>query len=105
MKSTGPLPLWLTEFWVQQQICGDADNDESHDKHRHPIGQFPLPSGNPGSMTVEGTATDHNAGYSRRPGGRWPSGLVATAAEDRLSFRRNPHTSFAAASDCRTIAI
>ena len=56
-------------------------------------------------MTVEGTATDHNAGYSRRPGGRWPSGLVATAAEDRLSFRRNPHTSFAAASDCRTIAI
>jgi hypothetical protein len=32
--------------------------------------------------------------------------VVATAAEDRLSFRRrNPHTSFAAASDCRTIAI
>ena len=24
---------------------------------------------------------------------------MATAAEDRLSFRRNPHTSFAAASD------
>jgi len=35
----------------------------------------------------------------------WPSGLVATAEEDRLSFRRNPHTSFAAVSDCRTIAI
>jgi hypothetical protein len=30
---------------------------------------------------------------------------VATAAEDRLSFKRNPHTSFAAASDCRIIAI
>jgi hypothetical protein len=30
---------------------------------------------------------------------------VATAAEDRLSFKRNPRTSFAAASDCRTIAI
>jgi hypothetical protein len=30
---------------------------------------------------------------------------VAAAKEDRLSFRRNPHTSFAAASDCRTIAI
>jgi len=27
---------------------------------------------------------------------------VATAAEDRLSVRRNPHMSFAAASDCRT---
>src|SRR6516164_2241908 len=38
-------------------------------------------------------------------GGRWPSRLVATAAEDRLSIKRNPHTSFAAASDCRTIAI
>ena len=32
-------------------------------------------------------------------------GWLRTAAEDRLSFRRNPHTSFAAASDCRTIAI
>jgi hypothetical protein len=30
---------------------------------------------------------------------------VAAAEEDRLSFRRNSHTSFAAASDCRTIAI
>jgi hypothetical protein len=39
-------------------------------------------------------------------GERWPSRLVATAAEDCLSFRRrNPHTSFATASDCRTIAI
>src|SRR5256885_5428282 len=36
---------------------------------------------------------------------RRPSRLVATAAEDRLSFRRNANTSFAAASDCRTIAI
>jgi hypothetical protein len=36
---------------------------------------------------------------------RRPSRLVATAAENRLTFRRrNPHTSFAAASDCRTIA-
>jgi hypothetical protein len=30
---------------------------------------------------------------------------VATAEEDRLNFRRNPRTSFAAASDCRAIAI
>jgi hypothetical protein len=29
---------------------------------------------------------------------------VATAAEDRLNIKRDPHTSFAAASDCRTIA-
>jgi hypothetical protein len=36
---------------------------------------------------------------------RWPSRLVATAAENRLSFERNPLTSFAAVSDCRTIAI
>jgi hypothetical protein len=36
---------------------------------------------------------------------RWPARLVATTAEDRLSFRRNPHTSFAAASDCRAIEI
>jgi hypothetical protein len=33
------------------------------------------------------------------------SGLVPTAAEDRLTFRRNSHPSFAAASDGRTIAI
>src|SRR6266436_4749069 len=59
-------PLWCTEFWVQQQVCGDADNDESHDKHRHPIGQFSPPVWQSRSMTVEGTATDHNAGYSRR---------------------------------------
>ena len=26
---------------------------------------------------------------------------MATEAEERLNFRRNPHTSFAAASDCR----
>jgi len=42
------------------------------------------------------------------PACSWRAGglpwLVATA-EDRLSFKRNPHTSFAAASDCRTIAI
>jgi len=31
--------------------------------------------------------------------------LVATAAADCLSFSRNPHASFAAVSDCRTIAI
>src|SRR5262249_34676563 len=35
-------------------------------------------------------------------GKRWPCRLVATAAEDCLNFRRNPRTSFAAASDCRT---
>jgi hypothetical protein len=38
-------------------------------------------------------------------GERWSSRLVATAAENRLSIRRNSHTSFAAASDCRTDAI
>jgi hypothetical protein len=32
------------------------------------------------------------------PAEPWPSRLVATAAENRLSFRRNPHTPFAAAS-------
>jgi len=30
---------------------------------------------------------------------------VAAAEEDCLSFKRNPLTSFAAASNCRTIAI
>jgi hypothetical protein len=30
----------------------------------------------------------------------WPSRLVATAAKERLNNRRNPHTLFAAASDC-----
>jgi hypothetical protein len=30
---------------------------------------------------------------------------VAAAAEDRLSIKRYSHMSFAAASDCRTIAI
>src|SRR5262249_49631903 len=33
------------------------------------------------------------------------SRLVATAVEDRLTFRRNPHTSFAAASDSRTVRV
>jgi hypothetical protein len=33
---------WWTEFRAQQQICCDADDDESHDNHRHPIGHFPL---------------------------------------------------------------
>jgi hypothetical protein len=33
-------------------------------------------------------------------GVRWRSRLVATAEEKRLSFQRNPHTSFAGASDC-----
>jgi hypothetical protein len=45
---------------------------------------------------------------SARPdlGGRRAFRLVATASENRLSFRRrNPHTSFAAASDCPAIAI
>src|SRR5262249_48507105 len=36
-------------------------------------------------------------------GWRWPSRLVATAAEDRLTDATR--TSFAAASDCRTTAI
>jgi len=34
-------------------------------------------------------------------GERWPSRLVAKAAENRLSFRRKAHTSFGAANDCR----
>jgi hypothetical protein len=38
-------------------------------------------------------------------GERSPSRLVATAEEDRLSIKRNPRTSVAAVSDCRTIAI
>jgi hypothetical protein len=36
---------------------------------------------------------------------RWSYGVVATAAEDRLNFRRYSHTSFAAASDRRAVAI
>src|SRR6516165_12234853 len=36
-------------------------------------------------------------------GWRWPSRLVATAAEDRVSFRRNLRR-FVTASDCQTIA-
>jgi putative ABC transport system substrate-binding protein len=39
-----------------------------------------------------------------RPGGNATARLVATAAENRLTIRRNPHTSFAAASDRQTIA-
>ena len=31
--------------------------------------------------------------------------LVAMAVENRVSFRRSPHMSFAAASDCRTNTI
>jgi hypothetical protein len=55
---------WWTEFRVQQQICCDADDDESHDKHRHPIGHFPLLLSSP-EQTVKGRFTSHNAGYSR----------------------------------------
>jgi hypothetical protein len=44
-----------------------------------------------------------NAGSRLDLSWRWPSWLVATAANDRLNIPR--HTSFAAASDCRTIAI
>src|SRR5262249_25022766 len=47
---------WCTGFWVQQPKCCDADDNESHDKHRHPVVQFPLPSW---SMTVEGRTNDH----------------------------------------------
>jgi hypothetical protein len=55
------------------------------------------------SFTV--TGSDSDGPVSIDLGGRWPSRLVATAEEDRLSIRHNSHTSFAAASDCRTIAI
>ena len=41
--------------------------------------------------------------------GPWPAHergrLVAMAVENRVSFRRSPHMSFAAASDCRTNTI
>ena len=48
----------------------------------------------------------HGSGTARPDlGERWPSQLVATAAEDHLSSRGNSHTSFAAVSDCRAIAI
>jgi hypothetical protein len=58
-----------------------------------------------GVWTISNPSRAHR--WPSRPdlGERWFSRLVATAEEDRLSFRRNPHTSFAAASDCRTIAI
>ena len=42
MEEQRSSPLWWTECRVRQQICCDADDDESHDKHRHPIGHFPL---------------------------------------------------------------
>ena len=42
VKGTSPSPLWLTEFWVEQQICCYADNKQTHNKHRHPIFHFPL---------------------------------------------------------------
>jgi len=39
--------------------------------------------------------TTHRRGFTGSDlGERWPSRLVATAAEDRLSFRRNPHNVF-----------
>jgi hypothetical protein len=56
-------------------------------------------------MTVHTAFTEELAGLENRDHGeRWPARLVATAAKDRLSLRRN-RASFAAASDCRTIAI
>ena len=58
-------------------------------------------------LSVTGFRPCTSSGWPARPhlGERWPSRLVATAFEDRLSIKRNPHTSFAAASDCRTDAI
>ena len=56
---------WWTEFRAQQQICCDADDDESHDKHRHPISHFPSVCLSL-EQTVQGRVTGHNAGYSRR---------------------------------------
>jgi hypothetical protein len=49
----------------------------------------------------------HRRCRTSRPnlGERWPSRLVATAAKDRLSIKRNLYTSFAAVSGRRTIAI
>ena len=58
---------------------------------------FVPPSSVPGPIAGAGTSGSDL-------GERWPSRLVATAAEERLSFRRNAHTSFAAASDCRPVA-
>jgi hypothetical protein len=57
-----------------------------------------------GALTVSSgvfTPASSVQAQSNDRGLRWTPCLVATAAEDRLSFRRrNPHTSFAAASDC-----
>jgi hypothetical protein len=43
--------------------------------------------------------------FAEYPGLWWPTRLVATAEEDRLNIWRDLYTSFAAASDSRTIAI
>jgi hypothetical protein len=64
---------WWTEFRVQQKICCDADDDESHEEHRHPIGHFPLRPSFARDRTVKRKATGQNAGYSRR---RWQAGLI-----------------------------
>jgi hypothetical protein len=57
------------------------------------------------SLLMDISTRSHRWRWTSRPdlGERWPSRLVAMAAEDRLSIRRNAHK-FAAASD-RTIVI
>jgi len=55
---------------------------------------------------IPGSPRSHRGCWPARPdlGERWPSRLVATAEEDRVSFRRNLRR-FVTASDCQTIAI
>jgi hypothetical protein len=50
-------------------------------------------------------ARPHRRCWPSRPdlGERWPARLVATAAEDRLRFRANPHTSFAGSTRPRQV--
>jgi len=54
-----------------------------------------------------GCSRSHRRCWTSRPdlGERRPSRLVATAAEDRLSIKRNLYTLFAAASNRRAIVI
>jgi hypothetical protein len=50
------------------------------------------PTVNNSYLAMNTYVQDYQGNYNGR---RWSSRLVATAAEDRLSFRRNPYTSLA----------
>ena len=73
---------WWTEFRAQQQICCHADDDESHNKHRRPIGHFPSVCL---SLEQDSKREGHRAVMRVIAAGLPVVGLVETAEEDRLS--------------------